>query len=161
MGEEDTQGQEAPRARETQAVEEKKRKLKRGDGTILVPFTSKFEYLDKTGQPTIARGRTFIIEGQELDLFPIGALCGMLGRSHKCIYKWEKGYGFPQAMWRIQDVKGCNRWYSRKQLMAILAVYKHMGRLKGENRSKLRAFVAAVRKVFFTIDRPIKDRSNE
>jgi hypothetical protein len=133
-------------------------KLQRSDGTILIPYTSEFEYVDRQGVTVVAKGRVFNVGDQEVSLFPVGALCGMLGRTHKCIYKWEKNFGFPQAMWRVQNTRGCNRWYSKKQLLAIQSIYNHMGRLQKKNRSKLHAFVAAVRKVFFTIDKPIKER---
>lgn len=129
------------------------------------PWTATFVYTDKEGVSRKGKGRTFCIEGQDIDLFPVGVLCGLLGRSYKALYKWEKNFAFPQALYRVTDSDQarmrmrCNRWYSRKQLLYIGALYTTYGRLQKKNRTSLPQFVAAVRKSFFTIDMPIKDRS--
>lgn len=125
-----------------------------GSGALNVPFTCVFRFTDRDGIERVAKGRTFIIDGQEVDLFPIGVLCAMLGRDRKTIYKWEKDYGFPAAMWRVREDSNCNRWYSRAQLTAIRAAYEYFGRLAKSNRRQLSTFIAAVRKVFFTVDQP-------
>jgi hypothetical protein len=114
-----------------------------------------FEYVDKNGALVQGKGRKMLVDGVELELFPSAVLCGMLHRELKCLYGWEKNYGFPQSLWRIRDDTHTNRWYTRKQLIAIRTAYEFVGRLKGkENRLKLGQFITAVRAFFYSIDAP-------
>jgi hypothetical protein len=122
-------------------------------------WNCRLEYLDAKGQPAVAKGRRMVVDGMELELFPSSTLCAVLHRSLRCLYTWERDFGFPPAMWRIRDDKVRNRWYSRKQIQAVLGVYERFGRLRGDNRANLRRFVFAVRAVFFVIDLPKRKES--
>lgn len=93
-----------------------------------------------------------------MELYPSGALCSVLERHRQCLYKWEMTFNFPQAMWRVRDAKTINRWYSRNQLVSILAIARAFSWLKGKQRSKLVPFIEAVRKIFFTTDQPATQR---
>lgn len=128
------------------------------DGTVKVPWTCFFEYTDREGVKRIAKGRRFIVQETAYDLFPVGVLVAVLGRSRRTLYVWERDFGFPPAMWRVRDDRNCNRWYSRAQLEYVRAVYQQMGCLQGESRALLRQFITAVRMHFHTIDAPIKER---
>lgn len=134
--------------------------LRKADGTVKIAWTARLEYVDREGTRRIAKGRTFVVEGREIDLFPVGVLCAVLGRSHRAIYKWEESFGFPPALYRVSDDKKCNRWYSRKQISAMRAIYETFGCLRGKNRTKLRTFISAVRKVFYTLDAPVEERDS-
>lgn len=141
-----------------QLAEMNRRKLRYKNGQLRIPHTCEITFTNKNGEVT-ARGRTFEVEkGTRLDLFPVGVLCKMLDRNHRTIYRWEKNHGFPAAMWRVKEFPGCNRWYSRAQLEAIVNVYDYFGRLSGKKRNKLGTFVSAVRSLFFTVDMPEKKR---
>lgn len=120
-----------------------------------------FAWTDSKGVDRVARGRKFVIDGTEVELYPSGALCAVLERNRKCLYKWEANFNFPQALFRVRDAKTINRWYSKKQLIALYTIAKGFDWLRGKNRSKLPAFIEAVRKVFFTVDQPIKQRNPE
>lgn len=111
-----------------------------------------FEYTNDTNAVIQGKGRKMLVDGVELELFPSAVLCGMLHRTLRCLYKWEKNFGFPQALWRIRDDTHTNRWYSRRQLIAIRAAYEACGRLQGKSRPKLSQFIAAVRSFFYVID---------
>jgi hypothetical protein len=124
------------------------------------PWTCSFEYVDKEGITRVGKGRTFDIEGKQVDLFPSGVLCDMLGRSQKTLYQWEHEYNFPVALYYLNEDSSKKRWYSRNQLMAIRHVYEHCGRLAGPNRGRFHAFVEGVRAVFYVVDR-IEVRTKE
>jgi hypothetical protein len=94
-----------------------------------------------------------------MELYPSGALCKVMERTQRCLYGWELSFNFPQALWRVRDDKVTNRWYSRKQLIAIHTISQAFSWLRGKNRSKLPAFIEAVRKVFYTIDQPTVQRT--
>lgn len=136
----------------------KRRAIREKDGRVRLPWTCVFLYVDREGIERVGKGRTFTIGEQDIDLFPVGVLCGMLGRHRRAIYKWEKNFGFPPALFRVSDDKKCNRWYSRKQLVAIRTIYEHMGNLRGKDRVKLRPFITAVKKVFYDVDAPLVKR---
>jgi len=140
-------------------AEEKRLKIRTSNGIARLPYNCVLSYVDAQGNCREAKGRTFVVGGVEVDLFSIGSLCQVLGRSHRCIYKWE-ALGFPRSMWRVADARGCQRWYSRKQILAIRAIYESFNRLEKKSRNQLGTFIAAVRKVFYTIDRPVKERKN-
>jgi hypothetical protein len=127
-----------------------------------VPARAKifFDYTDKEGVKRRGWGWAVNLEGQTVDLFPSGVLCGMLGRSQKCLYKWEKEFNFPPALFRLLDDPSRSRWYSRKQLIAIRTIYEACGKLAGKDRDKLKQFIAAVRRVFTMVDQPAKERDN-
>lgn len=112
----------------------------------------------KTGEEKIVKGRTFIIDGLTLPLYPCGALLAVLGRSHKCLYKWEKTFGFPRAMYNVTDSPGTNRWYSGRQIKAIGLLYLRFGRLEKKRRGELGQFILAVRDVFWRLDMPAVER---
>lgn len=76
----------------------------------------------------------------------------MLHRELTTLYTWEKDYGFPQALWRIEDDLVTNRWYSRRQILAIRAIYESFGCLRGIYRSRLIPFIKAVKLIFYIID---------
>lgn len=105
------------------------------------------------------KGRGFVIDGVEVDLFPPMALLAVLERKHQCLYTWEHHHGFPASMWRVRDHKTINRWYSKKQLIAIHVIAKTFNWLKGKDRNKLPAFIKAIREVFFRVDLPTNQRT--
>lgn len=135
--------------------------LRRADGTVKIPYNCFFEYVDKEGITRKGKGRIFVVNGQQHELFPMGVLCGVLGRHRRAIYKWEKNFGFPPALWRVRDDRNCNRWYSRKQLIAMKVIYEKFGCLRGKHRNNLKQFITAVRAVFFIVDRPIEERNKD
>lgn len=110
-------------------------------------------YKDKDGVNRKGKGRVMAVDGKRVELFPSSVLAGVLQRSLKTIYVWEEKYNFPQAMWRIDDDKVTNRWYSRRQILAIRKLYEGFHCLKGGYRTHLKDFVKAVRLIFFIIDR--------
>lgn len=120
-----------------------------------------FEYTAKDGMKKTGKGKRFVIDGIELELFPSPVLCAIMGRELRTLYGWEKDFGFPRAMWRVRDDSRCNRWYSRKQLLFVSALYEHFGRLKGEHRARLHDFIAALRTKFYTCDEPVEIRGKE
>ena len=110
----------------------------------------------RSGRSCVMKGRTFTIDRHDVDLFPIKALLVILGRSHKAIYKWEKEFGWPRAMYTVEDDKTRNRWYSRRQLVAIRILYERHGGLAGKRRGEIHQFIAGVRAVFHRVDIPEK-----
>ena len=137
----------------------KDRRIRGKNGRVLAPHTCVYRYRDWEGVERESRGRTFKLEGQELELFSVGTLCNVLRRHYKTLYKWEKDFGFPPALYRIADDKKCNRWYSRRQLLAIETIYKAFGQLQKKHRTDLGRFIACVRKVFYEVDQPLKERT--
>lgn len=124
------------------------------------PWSAAIEYVDKDGYHRVGKGRIFIVEGKEVELYPLNVLVGVLCRTAQTIYAWEKKYGFPPALWRVSNDQRKKRWYSRKQIVSIAAIYNHFGRLKGrENKQHLTTFIAAVRQVFYTVDMPVVERT--
>ncbi len=121
-------------------------------------WTCFFPYTDREGRPRIGKGRTFVIDGQDIDLFPTGVLCAMLGRGRQALYVWEEKFGFPPALYHLADDERKKRWYSRRQLLAILHLYNAYGQLKKTNYDKLHQFIAAVRHVFYSVDQPTEAR---
>jgi hypothetical protein len=134
-------------------------------GVVMQPAQKKawrwnceFSYKDKAGVEYKGKGRSFDVNGITIELFPSGVLCEMLHRTRACLYVWEKEYGFPPALWRVEDEGRKNRWYSRRQLIGIRTVYEQFGRLGKKNYGDLPKFIAAVRSFFYTIDRPTEKR---
>lgn len=123
-------------------------------------WTCSFEYVDKDGIKRKGKGRTFTIDGVDVDLFPTGVLCGVIGRSRKTIYGWEASFGFPQALYYLTDDGRKKRWYSRRQLVAIQTLYNAYGQLKKENYGRIHQFIGSVRKVFYHVDLP-KEKLSE
>lgn len=120
-----------------------------------------FEYTNKHGEKEIGKGRKYVVDGVELELFPSSVLMGMLGRQLKTLYTWEKSYNFPQALWRVREEKNvlrCNRWYSFRQLVAIRTIYQHYNCLKKNDYKSLSLFIEAVRRVFYVVDIPVNHR---
>lgn len=121
-------------------------------------WTCFFPYVDKFGRTVRGKGRTMRVDGVELHLFPSSVLCGALHRDMRCLYSWERKFGFPRALWKIRDDHVRQRWYSAKQIAAVLLIYEKFGRLKKENRSQLHKFIKAVSDVFYLIDFPVMER---
>jgi hypothetical protein len=113
-----------------------------------------FTWTDSKGVSQTAKGRKFIVDGVTVELFPTGALCSVLERNYRCLYKWEKEHGFPQAMWRVRDIAVVNRWYSRSQLAAIYVICKKFNWLQKKDRFKLPLLIKAVKAVFYVVDQP-------
>jgi hypothetical protein len=108
------------------------------------------------------KGRTFNIPGKgDTDLFPTGVLCAILGRSRKTLYKWEKDYDFPPALYDLAEDQRRKRWYSRNQLIGIQHAYNSFGRLRGKNYDKLPMFIATVRAFFVSVDYPARKRESD
>jgi hypothetical protein len=123
-------------------------------------WTCTFDYTDHEGVSRKGKGRTFTIDGQDLDLFPTGVLAAVLHRSRKTLYVWEEKFGFPPALYFLADDERKKRWYSRKQLTMMRAAYDHYGELTGPNYKKLPEFISVVRKLFYSVDRPITERTD-
>ena len=130
-----------------------KRPRAAGGPKTALPWNCVFEYTDKEVVPRKGKGRTFVIDGTPVDLFPTGVLCAVLHRSRKALYVWEEKFGFPYHMFHLADDQKKKRWYSRQQLTAIKTLYEHptFGRLRGKNYNKLPDFIAAVRDVFYKV----------
>jgi hypothetical protein len=124
-------------------------------------FNSFFEYVDKNGNKAVGKGRKYVVDAIEVELFPSSVLCGMLGRQLRTLYGWERDFGFPMALWQIREDTNTKRWYSRKQLIFIRALYEANGCLKGKHKTKLAQFIAAVNSRFYTIDAPPTERKSE
>lgn len=122
-------------------------------------WNAHFSWIDSKGNELAAHGRKFVIDGVSIELYPSGALCHVLERNRKTLYGWEMTFNFPQALWRVRDMKTVNRWYSRSQLIAVLTVMKAFGYLRGKNRARLSPFIEAVRKVFYSVDSPTVQRN--
>lgn len=131
---------------------------RRANGALKRRFDARFAFVDHEGVPRVGLGRTFVIDGRSLELFPIGVLCGVIHRSRKAIYKWEEHFGFPRALYRVEDDLKCNRWYSRSQLEAIRALYVEFGSLAGKHRNNLGKFIYALKTIFYTLDVPSQPR---
>ena len=102
------------------------------------------------------RGRIVRTKEGEIRLFPTSALAKMLCRSPQAIYAWEKKRGFPRPPWRVPD--GAGKWskqrlYSVQQLVAIQHLYEHYGRLRGEHRASLTAFITATSMAFAVLEK--------
>ncbi len=130
----------------------KRPKAAQGSKTAL-KWTCTFDFVDHEGVKRKGKGRTFHIDGRDVDLFPSGVLCAVLHRSRKALYVWEEKFGFPPALFHLADDERKKRWYSRQQIAAIRALYEHeaFGRLQGKNYNKLGQFVASVRDVFWAV----------
>jgi hypothetical protein len=66
-------------------------------------------------------GKTYIIEGKELEMFTIGELAQRLDRQRQTLRKWENNGIIPQAIYR----SGANRrLYTKNQIEAIVECVK-------------------------------------
>ena len=120
-------------------------------------WTCELEYRDKKGLKCLGKGRVFLLDHgqgnvQELEAFPIGVLCGILGRSYRCVYKWEKDYAFPKALYNFEDDGQKKRWYSRAQLLMIQSLYQTFHRLEGAHKTRLKEFIKLVDAVWISLD---------
>ena len=115
-----------------------------------------FVFEDRDKIMRAGNGRKYVVDGVELDLFPLGVLSKMLWRSNFTIYGWEKNFNWPRAMYRLAEDSRKTRWYSRKQLLVIRELYKVYGSLFREHRWQIHEFIAAVRQVFYTCDVPLE-----
>jgi len=126
-----------------------------GRGKTALKWTCTFEYKDKEGVSRKGKGRTFDLpEIGATDLFPTGVLCAILHRSRKTIYGWEENFGWPPALYHLEEDARRKRWYSRKQLVAVLTAYECFGRLRGKNYNRLKEFIATVREIWYIVDQP-------
>lgn len=68
-------------------------------------------------------GKTYVIDGKELEMFTIGELAFRLDRQRQTLRKWENNGIIPQAIYR----SGANRrLYTKGQIEAIVdCVNKH------------------------------------
>lgn len=128
--------------------------MPRKPGQKRYPYSTFYDYVDRDGYPRKGKGRTYLIGGEEVDLFPSSVLVAVLHRRLRTLYKWELNFGFPRALYSVEGDKLTCRWYSRKQINAIVKVYDRLGRLRGENREKLSLFVSTVKRLFFLVDAP-------
>ena len=102
-----------------------------------------------------------MIDGVEVELFTSGGLCKVMERQQRALYGWERDFDFPQALWRVRDMKTVNRWYSKKQIIAIHTIMKHFNFLRGKQRNKLAKMIEAVRDCFYRVDQPLVQRKKE
>lgn len=128
--------------------------LKKKRNWRALQFNCFLTYRDADGAMRKGKGRKMVVDGAELELFPSSVLCAIMHKDLRCLYTWERDFDFPQAMWRIQEDAKANRWYSRRQILAVNELFNRFGRLKGKHRKMLPNFIAAVRSVFFIIDQP-------
>lgn len=129
-------------------------------------WTCQYPFTDKDGVKRPGNGRKFRVgepgKEQEIELFPSGVLCGLLHRTQRCLYKWEKEFNFPQSIYMYEDDGRTIRWYSRAQLKRIELLYNGVGRLAGKNRDKLAKFIKLVSSdTVWLADRPLAEREKD
>jgi hypothetical protein len=104
-----------------------------------------------TGQAKTFKGYSALVEGVDLDLFPVSALSHVLGMPYERIYKLEKR-GFPPSLWKLPNDKRCSRYYSRKQLVALEALMSRCRSKRG--RLNVTLLIGATQRFFYVIDAP-------
>lgn len=95
------------------------------------------------------KGRIFTVNGEDLELYRVGALADALKKSPQTIAIWEKEGLIPKSMFRItgKGLGHCRRWYSREQIINIYQVWKLFPLTTGAGHHA-KPFFEGIRKVF-------------
>lgn len=99
-----------------------------------------------------AHPREYIVHGQVVEFFPIGALAKALGREAGTIRRWEAEGIIPVSLWRApsESVHGRARLYSREIIEGMVQIALEegvltRGRPVGDTRFKERVYELFVR----------------
>lgn len=123
-------------------------------------WNTHFDYEDENGETVHGKGKKYLVDGIIVELFPFRVMLGMLRVTRHVFYRWEQTFKFPARMWRLKESRiKSERWYSRKQLIAVRTIYEQLGRL--QNEKDIPRFVTAVRSVFYTVDIPMEYRNEK
>ena len=95
------------------------------------------------------KGQVFDINGEKLELFPIGVLAEAMDRSNKCILRWEKDKLFPKPLFKVPGKGEKKRWYSAMQITNCHRIAWHRHKFSKGRHFNPRTFCSEVRSVFY------------
>lgn len=95
-------------------------------------------------------GRLFQVQGEELELYRIGALAHALKKVPQTILKWEHEGLFPEPIFRMLSTGHghSKRWYTRGQLINIYKVWNLFPIDRGRSGDQ---FFKAIKQVFYKL----------
>ena len=99
-------------------------------------------------------GKVYDINGEQFEVYRIGALAMALGKNSRTVEKWERDGLFPKPVFQMIVRKGdghCKRWYTRGQILNLHKVWTLFPIARGRGSTKNRFFSTA-QKVFYKLN---------
>lgn len=89
----------------------------------------------------LGKPRTFLVNGQPLELFPLGAVARALNRQPVTVRKWESEGVIPSSPYKLpsHDPRGQRRLYSREQIESLRKIADEEGILHPNANGKWKA----------------------
>lgn len=86
----------------------------------------------------LGKPKTFLLNGQPVELYPLGALARALNRSTVTVRKWEQEGILPTSPYIMpsHDPRGQRRLYTREQIESLRTVAEEEGLLEPNARGK-------------------------